>query len=789
MNHKMFKPIIGVAVMSVVAPPLHANAAVEEMTDTVSLKNVEVYGNAFTPLQEKKVGLLEVDVPLKFLPMTVTRLEGATLERKHIVDMADAVRFLPGVVMSSNQLGQFQRFSIRGTNDIAIAYDGIRDERANLTTIPFGDLSDVESIEVLKGPGAVLMGYAVMGGIINIQRKKPTDQFSAHGSIHYGSWKQKDASFAFSGKLFGPLRYRAQAFTSNGDGYRKVNANRLSGVFALNADIGKHGFWEAQINGADDSYTTDIGGAPTMPADIYYTGTDNLYLPAGARNPLCDYEDVYNDLANNRMRRRLFEVSTTYTHTFSEALKLRERFHYTHSNLDYCCVEGMTYVTSTTPDGYKYQYTSRGKTYYTNLDEMRSGTPLNFNPDHKTIGNTLELTGKITTGFINHNYTAGWNFSYFNFTQYNGYNSDDVWGPGVGEIISVSDPHYVRDWWDCKISAANITRYTNNGIYLRDAMDFGDHWKGMISLRYDDYSYRRATATVTDGTQHYDKANRTPWSKVKTTAFTYQGGVVYLPIPSVSIFASVSSFFKPYNTFYNANYIYYDRNGKEFIPSMDGGEVYRPETGHQFELGARYENKWFDVNASVYLINRRNVVTNIGKMPVEENGEQVEKTVQAQVGKYDSRGFDIDVEFHPWSTLNIAAGLGWADYRRRASNMDWAEGLPWVTLDESGQINLRATNVPRTTYYVMADYTVPSGVLRSLSVHLSGNFTDRIYTNVTNNTYDPSRFIVDGGLYYTVKEHVTLSLLVNNIFNNHFFTSSTRLGKPRNFMAGVSYKF
>lgn len=786
MANMLVKSIIAIALL---ATATLSTRAEDERKDTVKLGTVEVQGSFHRPLQEQNVGLLNLDVPLKYLPMTVTRLDGVTLDRKHIVNMEDAVKFLPGVVMSGNQLGQFQRFSIRGTNDIAIAYDGIRDERANTNNVPFGDLSDIESIEVLKGPGAVLMGYAVMGGIINIQRKKPTDRFSAHGSIHYGSWKQKDASFAFSGKLFGPLHYRAQAYTSDGNGYRMVNSNRLSGLFALNSQIGKHGFWEAQINGADDSFTTDIGGAPTMPADIYYTGTDNLYLPAGARNPLCDYEDVYNDIANNRMRRRLFEVSTSYTHTFSEAFKLRERFYYTHSNLDYCSVEGLTYVTSTTPEGYKYQYTNRGTTYYTNLDEMRSGTPLNFNPDHKTIGNVLELTGAIKTGFVKHNYTFGWNFNYFNFTQYNGYNSDDVWGPGVGEIISVENPHYVRDWWDCKISAANITRYTTNGLYLRDVADFGDHWKGMLSLRFDDYSYRRATATVSDGTQHYNKADRTPWNKVTTSAFTYQAGAVYLPIPSVSIFASASSFFKPYNTFYNANYVYYDRNGKEFFPSMDGGEVYRPETGHQFELGARYENKWFDVNASVYISNRRNVVTNIGKMPVEVDGVQVEKTVQAQVGKYDSRGFDIDVTVHPWSTLDIAAGMGWADYRRRASDMDWAQGLSWVTLDENGQINLRATNVPRTTFYVMADYTVPSGALESLSVHVSGNFTDRIYTNVTNNTYDPSHFLVDAGLYYTVKSHVTLSLLVNNVFNNHYFIASTRLGKPRNFMAGVSYNF
>lgn len=44
---------------------------------------------------------------------------------------------------------------------------------------PFGDLSSVESIEVLKGAAAVLSGHSVMGGVINIVRKKAVPDFTA----------------------------------------------------------------------------------------------------------------------------------------------------------------------------------------------------------------------------------------------------------------------------------------------------------------------------------------------------------------------------------------------------------------------------------------------------------------------------------------------------------------------------------------------------------------------------------------------------------------------------------
>ena len=39
-----------------------------------------------------------------------------------------------------------------------------------------------------------------------------------------------------------------------------------------------------------------------------------------------------------------------------------------------------------------------------------------------------------------------------------------LWGPGLNEMVSVANPHYVRDWWDSKVSAASISHYTTNAI-------------------------------------------------------------------------------------------------------------------------------------------------------------------------------------------------------------------------------------------------------------------------------------------------------------------------------------
>ncbi|MBQ4013433.1 MAG: TonB-dependent receptor [Bacteroidales bacterium] len=784
--------LLALAILCILPASAQTPERRRSMVDSVfSLDSAAIYDYYYRPLQENNIKLINIDVPLKYLPVTVSRIEAKTLERNHILSLEDAVKYLPGVVQTSDQLGAFKRYSIRGTTDAVIAWDGIRDERSLLNNVPFSDLSSVESIEVLKGPSSVLSGHSVMGGVINIIRKKATPQQTVNASISLGSWNQKEATVGFGGKLIGPVNYRAHVHYANGDGYRGVNANNFSGMFTLGSAITENGYLEAIASFNDDRYTTDIGGAPVMPGDVYSVAGDRLFASNGERNPFFDYDKCLNDNANNHMQRRVIDLTLAYTHKLTDFMTLRERFNYSHSDLDYWCVENVRYLTSTSPI-YDYWYlNNRGVKTYVDMENVQSGTPLCFNPDSYNYTNVLELGGKFNTGNIRHNYNLGWNYQFFDYTQYNGYGKDDVWGPGLGEIVSLKDPHTVRDWWDCKVSAASIRNWITNGIYAHDVVEFSEQFKAMLGLRYDFYHYQNASATISDGLQHYDEANRTDWKELRTSALTYKLGLVYLPVKNLSLYGSVANYFKPNSTVYNPNYIYVDRNGKEFNPDEAGGEVFKPEKGWQGEIGARLEiADWFDINASVFYIRKYNVVRTIGNKPVEENGSVVNKSVRAQVGRQTSKGVDFDMTFRPAQGLQLTSGLAVSDMRTVASYLDWIpKDADWVTYNEDGTINLRATNFPRTTFYAYADYTIQKGFFKNLSFHLNGNYTDKRFTNVANNVYLPATFIVDGGLYYTLANGITLAGNLYNIFNTKYFISATRPAKPRHFMVTVGYRF
>ena len=376
--------------------------------------------------KKKRIDLLGLDVPLRFVPITVSKLSSQMLDRKGIVDLMDAVKFLPGIVAKDKQYGQFQQFSIRGQGSAVVMIDGIRDERTLNNNVPYGDLAAVESIELLKGPAAILAGHSAMGGVLNIVRKKASPDFSANARISYGSWDERRATLGFGGKLVGPLEYRANINYSTGDGWREVNANRFSVYGVLGADLGKWGRIDVTGSYADDDYTTEIGAAPVMPGDMFYVDGDKPYALKGERHPEADYREVYNDFANNYMKRKVWDMSVSYVYQITGWMKLKERFSYFHSDLDYHCIEGLSYRTSKDPIYKWYYYKSENEKVYVDLDTVQRGNaarqnPLNFNPDHKNVNNTIELTGKFETGSVLHNYTLGWTYNCFDFAQYNGY--------------------------------------------------------------------------------------------------------------------------------------------------------------------------------------------------------------------------------------------------------------------------------------------------------------------------------------------------------------------------------
>ncbi len=104
----------------------------------------------------------KTDMSLMDVPQTLNIVPRAVIDDQNAASMQDTLRNVPGVGFSVGD-GQRDQITIRGFNSITDQYvDGLRDD-----AMYYRDLSNVQRIEVLKGPAAVLYGRGSAGGIVN----------------------------------------------------------------------------------------------------------------------------------------------------------------------------------------------------------------------------------------------------------------------------------------------------------------------------------------------------------------------------------------------------------------------------------------------------------------------------------------------------------------------------------------------------------------------------------------------------------------------------------------------
>jgi outer membrane receptor protein involved in Fe transport len=83
-------------------------------------------------------------------------------------------------------------------------------------------LSNIERIEILKGPASVLYGSTEPGGVVNYVTAKPQEEFGVRGSVRFGQYGQTYGSAEITGPLGASERvlYRFAAYGNERDSFR-----------------------------------------------------------------------------------------------------------------------------------------------------------------------------------------------------------------------------------------------------------------------------------------------------------------------------------------------------------------------------------------------------------------------------------------------------------------------------------------------------------------------------------------------------------------------------------------
>jgi len=230
---------------------------------------------------ETVVTATRVPTPIEEIPAGVTVVDRATIEAHGYNTIAEALSDVPGVHVSpSGGAGGQASVFIRGTNSdhVLVLRDGmpINDGSDPTSAFNFGvdTLSDVQRIEVIRGPMAALYGSGAIGGVINlISRRGSEPGVHWSGDVAGGYPALVRGSVTASG-IEGPVDFALTAEAQSQRGYDALpqRSNSYTGV--------AQGF-------RDRVLTLNLGYTPVegtrlslfLRADTSYFGFNTLGLP------------------------------------------------------------------------------------------------------------------------------------------------------------------------------------------------------------------------------------------------------------------------------------------------------------------------------------------------------------------------------------------------------------------------------------------------------------------------------------------------------------------------------
>lgn len=284
MNQFRFS-LLAVACSSTFLPTtLHAEQA--QGLENTDVERITVYGRQNQVVMNSGLAT-KSDMSLMETPAAVVIVDEELINAQGVNSLQDLVRNISGVTQAGNNYGIGDNLVIRGLG-ANYTYDGMYGGAGLGNTFnPTRSLTNVESVEVLKGPATGLYGMGSAGGVINLIEKKPQFESKNEIGVELGQWDTYSLSLDSTGGLSDKLAYRVVAKTARSDGYREIGTDRDEVYSSL-----KYVFDDAQDLMLSASYIKDSIAVDSIghPIRIY-----NAESVGGKTAGEASWEDLIND--------------------------------------------------------------------------------------------------------------------------------------------------------------------------------------------------------------------------------------------------------------------------------------------------------------------------------------------------------------------------------------------------------------------------------------------------------------------------------------------------------------
>ena len=545
------------------------------------------------------VNSVKTPTPVINVPQSLSITTKEDIVDRGITTIRDIIDYTPGVNTSQGE-GHRDSVVFRGVRSTADFFiDGVRDDVEY-----YRGLYNLEQVEILRGPNALLFGRGGTGGILNRVTKKGTlGETFAGGQIAVDTFGE---------------------FSVQGD----INlSSSENAAFRLNASyesLANHrDFYDGDRIGVNPTARFQLGEDTLLDVSYEYANHDLFVdrgIPTGSDGrPVEAFTDItFGDPELNETELEAHLLRATLQHNFSENWK--GVFSAFYGDYD-----------KTYQNFYVSGYDEANNPGVVTLDGYVDRT------ERQNLILSGNLIGEFATGSVEHTLIVGGEYidtasdqnrfnSFFDTTQ------DD------NEVFAVMRPLALRGGVGTNAAGvtttndftADLNDFTQTdltvfSLYIQDEVELTDWLHVVVGGRFDSFDI-----TVVDVPGAVTRSR-------KDEEFSPRGGIILKPQENISIYASYSESFEP-------------RSGQQFASLGGGADALEPNSFTNLEAGLKWE--FMDQVALTAAI-----------FEIEQSSPQPADNDPATLEVIDStiQGFELQLQGEVMPGWEVSAGYSYLD--------------------------------------------------------------------------------------------------------------------------------
>ena len=647
-------------------------------------------------LQSDQVNALKTPTPIINVPQSLSIVTDEEMLKKGMRSVGDIIRYTPGVNTSQGE-GHRDAVVFRGVRSTADFFqDGARDDVQY-----YRSLYNVEQVEILRGPNALLFGRGGTGGALNRVTKKAmvgTDLRTVNvGMDSFGAF---DVAADLNMDLGNDMAFRLNVHSDTLENHRD--------------------YYDGDRLGFNPTLRMKLSSATTL--DLSYENIDHERfidrgIPTANNVPVEEFAGiVFGDKDGNVHTVEASVFRATVSHVFSDTRK---------GNL------------SITSNSFEKMYQNTYAASHTAGSGVVTMDGYHDPTERDNFIVTGSLVNELTIGNTTHTLLAGFESidtenSNFRFNTYwtskdcsvSGYDQEsfNISDPMDFSVTSGGVPTAVEYTNPCSLKTDTETDLTVTSFYIQDQVDLTDNLILVLGGRHDTFD------VTVDDIKNGTSAAR------EDSEFSPRMGLIFKPRDAVSVYYSYSESFAP-------------RSGEQYKKLTGGspgsGETLRPDYFENTELGVKVDlnsdlsltaayfdseadKAGYDGSSAEYIVQRGLVVDGIElelKGKVNDNLDVTfgYTSMDGKNGTKDAREIP-ETMYSMWANYEVNPKLGWA-----VGVMHQGESL---IKDGGTQMLPDYTRVDAAVYLMLSDDF-------RLQVNME-NLTDELYFPHSHSTHQVS---------------------------------------------------